>query len=474
MKIKRYQLAALVIPFLGWQPSAWAAGFAIAENSASGVGNSFAGAAAVAEDASTLWFNPAAMSHLGDRPSISSSAHLIMPSAKFTDRGSSVNPNLTPGGDPAQPLSGQPNATADTVAFVPNFYYVRPVNERIHFGVGVNAPFGLEVSYDDNWIGRYLATKSEMKTININPAFSWKASDRLSLGAGVNAQYIDVKLGSAIDSGALCRRSATDLNDNSLLIGCLTNAQLGLAQASSDSQASITGDDISYGFNLGMLYDATRHTRIGVSYRSKISHTLTGKADFTINSALSGVSLSNGTPLDQALGATTLKDRSVSAAAELPDSASLSIAHQLNNRFQLLADATWTGWSSFKELRVVDTAGTDVAFTPEDWDNAWRFSIGGNYKYSDRLTLRAGAALDESPIPNATLRTPRIPGNDRHWLSFGADYKVRDNIKINVGYAHLFVEDTAINHTSSDNGYTIKGLYESDVDILSAQFNWKY
>ncbi len=453
-----------------------AAGFAIVENSASGVGNSFAGAAAVGEDASTVWFNPAAMSRLGDRPAISSSAHLIMPSAKFTDRGSSVNPNLTGGNSSLASalLTGQPSDTADTNAFVPNIYYVRSINDRMHFGVGVNAPFGLEVTYEDNWIGRYLATRSEMETININPSISWKANDRLSLGAGLNAQYINVKLGSAIDSGALCRSSATALNDNALLVDCLTNPQLGLANAASDSKALISGDDVSYGYNLGLLLDATPRTRIGASYRSKISHKLKGTVDFTVNSALSGATLSNGMPLNLALGASTLKDREVTANADLPDSASFSIAHQLNNRFELLADATWTGWSSFKELRVVDTAGSDIALTNEDWEDVWRYSIGGKYHYSDQLTLRAGAALDKSPIPNANLRTPRIPGNDRHWLSFGADYKIRDNIKVNVGYAHLFVDDTAINHTSADNGYTIKGLYESDVDILSAQLNWKY
>lgn len=473
-KIKKLLKPAVAFSLLCWQAPLWASGFAIVENSASGVGNAFAGAAAVGEDASTIWFNPAAMSRLGEHPDISSSVHLILPSAKFTDRGSSVNPNLTPGSDPTIPLAGQPNDTADKAAIVPNFFYVRPINERMHFGIGVNAPFGLEVTYQDNWIGRYLATRSEMQTININPSISWKANKRLSVGAGLNAQYVNVKLGSAIDSGALCRRSASDLNDGGLLLSCLTNPQLGLANAASDSSVLISGDDISYGYNLGVLLDANEHTRVGISYRSKMSHNVTGTADFSVNDALSGVTLSNGTPLNLALGATALKDREVHATADLPDSASFSVAHQLNNRFELLADATWTGWSSFKELRVVDNTGSDVALTTEDWEDVWRFSIGGKYQYTDRLTLRAGAALDQSPIPNANLRTPRIPGNDRHWLSFGADYKIRDTIKINVGYAHLFVDDTAINHTSSDNGYTIKGLYESDVDVLSAQLDWKY
>ncbi len=476
---KRFLLTSLSLSLLISHSTLHAAGFAIIENSASGMGNAYAGAAAVGEDASTIWFNPAAMSRLGDRPSVSQSAHIIIPTAKFTDRGSSINPALVQGNTDAAvaALAGQPNDTADKVAFVPNLYYVRPINEKMHVGIGVNAPFGLEVTYKDDWIGRYLATNSEMLTLNINPALSWKATDRLSIGGGVSLQYIDVTLGSKIDSAAACLSAATIANSSALLNQCRNPAlpsPLTLGNSATDSNAEITGDDISYGFNLGVLFEPTDRTRLGASYRSKIEHTLEGKAEFEVNNALGQIIVNQaGATLQQALQApgARLENRNVTAKASLPDSFSLSVAHNLNSKLELLADATWTGWSSFEELRVVDGTGADVALTPENWEDVWRFSIGGNYKYNDKLTLRSGIAFDESPIPSASLRTPRIPGNDRTWISFGVGYKIKEHMNLDIGYSHLFVDDTPINHTSSDNGFTIKGVYEADVDILSAQVN---
>lgn len=479
--VNRIILSSLSFSLLVCYSNIQAAGFAIIENSASGMGNAFAGAAAVGEDASTIWFNPAGMSRLGNKASISQSGHLIIPSAKFTDKGSSVNPVLTGGNtDAAVATLTGPNDNADNVAFVPNLYYVKPLNDRMHIGVGVNAPFGLEVSYGDDWIGRYIATTSEMKTININPSISWKANDRLALGAGISLQYAEVTLGSAIDSAAACRSAASAANSSALLGQCLTVFPK-VGQSATDSSAEIEGDNIAYGLNIGLLFNPTNKTRIGASYRSKISHTLEGKANFTVNDSLANVFVAvptaanpSGVKLQQALQTTRLKTRDVTADAKLPDSLSLSVAHNYTNKIELLADATWTGWSSFEELRVVDSTGSDVALTPEKWDDVWRLSIGGNYKYSDKLTLRTGVAFDESPIPSAELRTPRIPGNDRTWASLGAGYKINDHMNMDLGFSHLFVDDTPINHTSSDNGYTVKGVYEADINIVSAQFNMKF
>jgi long-chain fatty acid transport protein len=437
--------------------NAFSSGFAIIEHSASGMGASFAGAAAVGEDASTIWFNPAAMSLLGDKTHVSGSGHIIIPTAKFSDRGSSVNPGL--GGT----LSGK-NDNGGKTAFVPNLYYVKPINDKMHIGVGINAPFGLEVNYDKDWYGRYHATKSEMKTININPSVSWELNDRVSLGAGLSAQYIDVTLGSAIDSAAACRSIARAANSGTLLNQCL-NLYPQVGQAANDSQAKISGDDWSYGFNLGVLFQPTDKTRLGVSYRSKVKHSLSGDADFTLDQGLQAIVAATGIP--------NFNDRAVTAGVDLPESVSLSVAHKINDKLELLGDVSWMGWSSFDKLTVIDTTGTEVANTPELWNDVYRVSVGGKYKYNDKLTLRAGAAYDESPIPGPKLRTPRVPGNDRTWVSFGAGYKLSKNLNLDLGYAHLFIDDTPIDNTD-DNGYSVRGIYEADVDILSAQLNWTF
>ncbi len=157
----------------------------------------------------------------------------------------------------------------------------------------------------------------------------------------------------------------------------------------------------------------------------------------------------------------------------LPDSLSFSIAHKANSKLELLADVTWTGWSTFDELLITEVDGvTEVTSTPEEWEDVVRVSVGANYKYNDKLTLRTGVAFDEEPIPSPQLRTPRIPGNDRTWVSVGAGYKVNKHMSLDFGYSHLFLNNTPIDHTA--DGYNLRGVYESDVDILSAQLNYKF
>lgn len=473
--IRKIYLPSLTLSLLLIPSYSFAAGFGIIENSASGMGNAFAGAAAVGEDASTVWFNPAAMSLLGDRPTLTNTGHIVAPIASFKNRGSSVNPALT-GGDTnaaVATLSGDADS-ADKVAFIPNLYYVRPLNERMHIGIGINAPFGLEVNYKDDWVGRYLATTSAMKTINVNPSISWKANEQLSLGAGISGQYMDVELGTAIDSAAACRSAAIAANSGALLTQCI-NRFPNVGQSDTDSSGLVAGDGFAFGFNVGLLYEPIQNTRFGLSYRSKIKQELEGDATFTVDDSLQQIQTSATTNLQQALQATRLRNREITAKTKLPDTLSLSVAHKLNSKLDLLADATWTGWSSFQELRVVEAATPNdtVSVTPEEWNDVWRISVGGNYQYNDRLKLRAGVAYDESPIPGPTLRTPRIPGNDRTWLSIGAGYKVNKKIDVDVGYSHILLDETPIDHTN-ENGYSLRGVYDADVNILSAQLNYKF
>jgi long-chain fatty acid transport protein len=102
-----------------------------------------------------------------------------------------------------------------------------------------------------------------------------------------------------------------------------------------------------------------------------------------------------------------------------------------------------------------------------------RYSLGLNYRYNSAWLLRAGIAYDEEPIPDAQHRTPRIPGNDRTWLAFGANYRYSPALSFDVGYAHLFVDDTPIDVSTATAGALV-GEYDNSVDILSAQVNWKF
>lgn len=448
-------------------PSLYAAGFGLIENSATGMGNAFAGAAASAEDASTVWANPAGMAELKDERQVSVATHAVLPQAGFTNVASRVNPALTGGNvTAAQAALGGANATTDKAAVVPNFYAVYPINERTKAGLGVNAPFGLETNYDEDWYGRYHALKSAMKTININPVVSYEVNDKLAVGGGVSAQYIDVELSSAIDSAAACRSIASAANSGTLLAQCLARfPQVG--QAATDSKATIQGDDWSLNYNAGLLYKPTDKTNIGLSYRSKTKHNLEGTADYTVNSSLQ--------PILTATGVTRFNDAPAKADAELPASLSLSVAHQLNDKVEVLGDVTHTQWSSFQRLTVKNAdTGAVISDVDESWKDVNRYALGINYQHNDRLKLRTGVALDESPVPDALHRTARIPDSDRTWVSAGANYQLKKNLSVDVGYSHIFLDETPIDNIDEASGYALRGLYDSDVDVVSAQLNWSF
>jgi len=458
---------ALTLGLLSAASQLHASGFAIIEHSASGMGNAFAGAAAIGEDASTTWFNPAALTRL-DGPQLVVSGHIISPIADFTDKGSNVNPALTGGVVPGS-LTGK-NDDGGKLAFVPNLYYSRPVNDEMVFGLAVNAPFGLETNYDDDWVGRYHGLKSAIISLNINPSLAWKVNDTVSIGGGISAQYVKAELTSAIDSAAVCLKAAN--GDPAKIADC---GALGLstpAQADDDSKAELESDNWAFGFNLGALFHVGDRTRIGVSYRSEVEQDTDGTARFTINPKLQPVIDGINAQLNP-LGKALLQNSDINATVSLPASFSISAAHQLDDKILLLADVTWTGWSSFDELRIQYASGQDDSVTDERWDDVLRYSIGINYRKDDKLTLRAGIAFDEEAIPDPQHRTPRIPGNDRTWVSAGAGYRFSPQARFDIGYAHLFVDDTPLDHTD-DNGYSIRGVYEASVDIVSAQLTWNF
>lgn len=447
--------------------SAYSAGFALIENSASGMGKAYAGAAAVAEDASTVWFNPAGMSYLtdkiGGKSQVSNAFNIVAAQTKFTDKGSALPSSL---GNASN--DGVKNGSKTIVSPIPGLYFVHPINNRLNFGLSINGPFGSKTEYDEDWVGRYHATETDMKTFNINPSVSWKASDKLSIGGGISAQYIDVKLGSSYDTAAACRRVALQGGSSATLDHCNTHFPKA-AQHKNDGQALVSGDDISFGFNLGLLFQPTDITRLGVSYRSKIKHNLEGKATYKNHAAFAPI-----VKQLESTGNRTFTNRDIKASVELPESVSFSLVHKVNDRLELMGDLTWTGWSSFQELRVTEKGtGNEVTRVPEKWKDVTRVSLGANYKYNEKITLRTGVAFDEEPIPSARYRTPRIPGNDRTWVSIGAGYKMNKKMSLDFGYSHLFLNKTAIDNTD-EAGYSVKGLYDSQVDIISAQVNYTF
>jgi long-chain fatty acid transport protein len=412
--------------------TAGAAGFQLFEQSGSGLGNAFAGGAAAAEDASTNFFNPAGLTRIPGRQFIVA-GHIVHVQADFDNEGSTL-------GFAPIPLTGGNGGGAGATAFIPNLYYAMDIASNLKFGVGINAPFGLKTHYDAGWVGRYHALTSELATVNVNPSLAYKINDVVSIGAGINALYADARLSNAVDFGLLA---------------------LGPAGSQRfDGRAEVEGDDWGYGYNVGALFTVTPNTRVGVAYRSKITIELDGDAQFSVPALLA--------PGFSALG--LFRDTPATAQTDLPDFASLSVFHQLNPTWGIMADVTWTNWSRFDELRVeFDNPVQPDAVTPQNWDDSYKLAIGVIYQPSDALKFRTGVAYDETPVPDR-FRTPRIPDEDRLWVSFGMQYKISPNGALDLGYTHIFVDDPEIDLTSLAAG-NLRGSYDSSVNLFSVQLS---
>jgi long-chain fatty acid transport protein len=415
--------------FAGGSGAATAAGFALIEQSASGMGNAYAGAAAAAEDASTVFYNPAGMSRLEGKQ-FAGAGHVIMLSAKFS--GTGTRPVAL--GGPAN--TGGNGGDAGGTAVVPNGYFAMPFGEKLHFGVGINVPFGLATKYDDSWQGRFQGINSDLKTLNINPAISYKISDVVSVGAGINYQTLDVEL---------------------------TNASI---TPTGEGRTKLDADDDSWGWNVGVLFQAGSQTRIGVAYRSAIDYTVSGNA--TTNVLATGAPVPAGT-------------FSATADVTLPDILSVSLAHSLSEDIELLADITSTRWSEINEITVKDSTGATRDVLTLNFDDAIRYSIGANYKWDEHWTLKGGLAFDESPVKNAQSRTVRLPDNDRTWISVGGQRKLGAASKLDIGYTHIFIKDADINFTRAQLGVptavgssTVTGSYKGSVDIFSVQYSMSF
>lgn len=440
-------------------PSAFASGFALLEQSASRLGTAFAGTAAAADDASTIFYNPAGLARLEETQFLVVASGISI-SSEFNNNAS----------QPAfgQALGSEGGDAGDWNA-VPAVYLAVPLNDKLAFGFGVNAPFGLKLEYDDPWMGRFQALKSEIKTYNFNPTLSWRVNDQLSFGIGANYQRIQAELTNAVNYTAIVAQVLQAQVAN----GSLPAVQFPTLLAANQNLQGTTGvrgDDAAWGFNVGMLYEFSPDTRIGLSYRSSLDYTVEGSVRFAPPSAPDPV----GAGIIAGLSASQLATGPARVDLELPDSAIASVYHRIG-KVELMADLAWTGWSSIQELRIVRDSGTELSVTPERWEDTWRYAFGATYELSEAWKLRTGLAFDETNVPDST-RTARLPDADRAWIALGAQWNPGGSLVVDVGYAHLFVDDAPLNQNDGStpaNGLLV-GEQQSSIDIISAQLSYKF
>lgn len=432
----------LVCPWLA-PGSANAGGFAITEQSASAAGSAVAGAGAVAEDAGTLFYNPAGMAALdGDQLMIVGQAFAL--DNHFRNQGTIDGT----GG----PISGHKDFKNPVIA-VGSLFAALEVTERVTVGLGVTSPFGLKSEYEDSWVGRYNTLLSGIMTVDINPSVAVRVTDWLSLGAGASAQYVEGRRRNLLDFGTIC---VTEFFGPA---GC---AGLGIFPQGADGSLKIEADDWGFGYNLGALIEPWLTTRLGIAYRSQIHHSLEGEADYTVPTLAAPVTFG-----------VLFQDTDATAEITMPASLSVSLYQQLTPTLDLLADVTWTGWHSFETLRIefANPLQPDIV-QEEDWHDAFRYSVGLRYRPTERLVTRAGFAFDETPI-QGTLRNPGIPGNDRLVFAAGAGYRLSDAVSLDLAYTYNHELDADVEQFRPESG-TVIGEYHNRIHILSGQLTWHF
>lgn len=365
--------AGTVMPVMS---AAQAGAFGSRQQSAYGQGTSFAGMAAGGSLSSMFW-NPASLSDV-DEFEVEANATVVLPATEVS---------LEPVPGLGFPGSDEGNIAHDELG--PSAYAAYRLTDRIVFGVAINSTFGFVSKYAGNSIlnSTGVAGASKVFTMNVNPAVSLDVADWLTVAAGAQIEYFDVRL-----SGQS--------------LGPLGNSLL-------------EGDDVAYGFTAGIKLTPLQGTEIGIGYRSFIDH----KLDGTLETANFG-------NFDVGYGGVTL-----------PDIVSLGIRQDVTDRFRVMAGAEWWNWSRLGTVDV-DQGPGPIALSFE-YDDGWFVSAGGEFDVTPVFAVRGGVGYEFSPITDS-VRTYRLPDNDRLWISAGASYRVDEHLSFDIGYSFIDVSGTDI------------------------------
>jgi long-chain fatty acid transport protein len=401
-------LAAMVLA-LGWGLPAVSegAGFALIQQGTAAMaqGNAFV---AEADDPSAIYYNPAGLNQL-KKTQVYMGTFFNYPQRSY------------------QGETGDTYITRHRFYESGSFYLAVPVHSRVVLGFGYFTPFGLGTDWPAEWTGRYITTFSRLKTYNLNPVVSVKLMKNLSVAAGVDFLWSDVRL-----------RRKSPLIPRPLI----------------DSKSDLTGSGFGVGANFGALYEPVQGVKLGVSYRSAISVDHHGQLDLALPTFVPDI------------------PRSVGGSAKLvyPPSVTFGVSVNRFQPFTFNVDATWTGWSTYRELEVkldrpIPVSGqlSSAIVTKKNWQDAWALRFGANWQVTENMKIRAGYTFDMTPVPASTLE-PQIPDSNRHIFALGATTKIW---RLTLGIAYNFLLNTP---RSKDNRFAFNGIPVAD----EFQANGKY
>jgi long-chain fatty acid transport protein len=409
--------SAAATAVIGLTAPAIAGGFEVREQSSYFQGTSFAGAAAGGHSLSSIFWNPAASAYVGPGLVMDSSYSLINVKSQINaTQLTGVPPGVNCGTFDCSVDIGSP-------ALVPASYMAYRLDSRTVFALAMNSQFGTSIKPDNReWIGQLHARSAKLFSLNLNPSMSYEVAPGLSVGVGLQVQLLDL----------MHLRSASGLG------------------APTDVSNTISGDDIGVGLTAGINWRPNPGTSVGLGYRSSIKHSLEG--------SLKGPAVGGGSV-------------PISADVTTPDKVTFSFSQAMNPAFRIMGTAEWTRWSALGVVPI-DPVGLKLDF---QWHDGWLFALGGEWNFSPKLTLRAGAAYEISPVQDPTERLVQIPDADRIWASIGGTYQFNDTMAMNFGYSHVFVQDASLERNlTTGTPPTLFAKTSSSVDIFSVGFTMKW
>ncbi len=385
-----------------------AAGFHLREQSGAALGNAFAGATAGAENNSYAYFNAAGLTRQKGKQ-FNIGGTYIAPEASAS--------NIKGNGE----KSDVHNIVHSAVA--PNMSYSQQLNDKYTFGIGINVPFGMITKYDESWAGATDGVTSKVTAVTTTPMIAYKATDKLSLGAGLPIQYFKARLTSTAPSPY----GAADV--------------------------AIEGASVDVGYQLSALYEFNEKTRVGVNYRSEINHKLKGEVE------------------SKKLSISPIYNQDITARIDTPALLSVGAYHEINDKWAVMAEYQRVFWNSFDAIDIygVDTPGL-VSNTPENWEDANFYAIGASYQIDNQWKLRLGLAYDDSAV-KVDYRTPRVPDSRRIWYSTGLEYQYNDNLTFDMGFTYIQAKEA---HVDFDKSGTGSADYENSVKIWGLSVNYKF
>lgn len=404
-------LRLLVISFL-FSTQLFASGFQINEHGARGM--AMAGAyTALALDGSALFYNPAGLSQLNGTQ-IMLGTTLISPSASF--RG--VAPAID-------------EISMESALFTPiNFYVTHKLNSQWAFGFGVNNQYGLGSTWDENWVGKYLAIETEVQTFYFTGGASYSFSDKFSVGATLSYVYGHV---------AILKKNALD-------------------PFSEDAKIDLSGDGTSFAYSLGLLYKPTDMISIGLDFRSESKLEFSGIADVSAPSALLSL----------------IPAGDITAPVTLPYNATIGLALVPSKELTVSADFQYIGWSSYDKMEITFTETGYVSTSPRNYTDAWIARLGAEYALSKEFDLRGGLLYDNNPVEDEYVE-PSLPDSDRLGLNIGLGYKITSSLSIDLAYMFLrfserTIENSHVDYTSGAAGFD--GTYNSSAHLFGINFSY--